>query len=273
LHDFLHDGRYAVKETQQTTSLFSSSKHRAPTLGTHSTREGGGRMRKMLLACILAIGALSASPGCATLALAQTPPKPLQGRVEQTLLDASIAANPQNDCLFGETRVPAPYNVPIYIRVSAFTHPIRNAPLPLVENAQNPERKEMGTFRALDGIVEVGETTRTVTITRLYFNRQQPSGAETVVPPPNYEDVNLVINDLTKGPCSQKANKTARKSKKTAPRTQSYGPQSNPATACAKLAPSAGLNPFGSGYDQEPLIAQRTPAFMECMRRANGLRQ
>jgi hypothetical protein len=230
-------------------------------------------MRKVLLACILAVGALSASAACATLALAQTPQRPLQGRVEQTLLDPSITANPQNDCLFGETRVPAPYDVPIYVSVSAFTHPIRNAPLPLVENAQNAKRREVGTFRSLDGTVEVGETTRTVTITRLYFNQQQPLGPETVVSPPNYEDVNLVINDLTKGPCPQNANKTARKSKRTAPKTQSYGPQSNPATACAKLSPSTGLNPFGSGYYQEPLIAQRTPAFMECMRRANGFPQ
>jgi hypothetical protein len=271
LHDFFTDGWYRVKDTQQT---FTSSDHTTLTLGAHILPgKWKGAMRKMLLACIPLVGALSASAACATLALAQTPQKPLQGRVEQTLLDPSAAANPQNESLFGETRVPPPYDVPIYIRVSAFTHPIRNAPLPLVENAPNAKRKEVGSFRALDGTVEVGETTRTVTITRLYFNQQRPLGSETVVRPPNYKDVILVINELTKGPCSQKPNKTARKSKGTASRTQSYGPQSNPATACAKLAPSAGLNPFGSGCDQEPLIAQLTPAFMDCMRRANGLRQ
>jgi hypothetical protein len=48
-------------------------------------------------------------------------------------------------------------------------------------------------------------------------------------------------------------------------------PSQNPAAACAGLAPSNGINPFASGYDQEPIIQQRTPAYQDCMRRANGL--
>jgi hypothetical protein len=44
----------------------------------------------------------------------------------------------------------------------------------------------------------------------------------------------------------------------------------NPAEACAALAPSRGINPFG-GYDPEPIIQQRTRAYQDCLRRANGL--